>query len=187
MRRILFTLMLLACSVALGTTIVYKWVDEYGVIHYSDQPHENAEKVQLQGVQTYSATAAAARSTSESAPRRAPASNPYKGCVIAQPIDQQNLPNAESVAVRVASEPMPRAEDRVFITMDGEALNGGQPTGLSFNVTPIDRGEHTVSAQIRGASDEVLCRTTPVTFFVQKHSLFSPAPAGQPGASPRPH
>jgi hypothetical protein len=185
MRRLLFTLMLLACSAALATT-VYKWVDENGVIHYSDQPHPNAEKLQVQGAQTYSAGAAAVRGplASESSPARS--GNPYKGCIIAQPIDQQNLENAQSVFVRVASEPMPRAEDRVFITMDGQGVNGGQPTGLSFTVTAIDRGEHSVSAQIRGPGDEVLCRTPPVTFYVQQHNLFSPAPTGQPGVSPRP-
>jgi Domain of unknown function (DUF4124) len=189
MRRILFTLMLLSSPLALGTT-VYKWVDEYGVIHYSDQPHENAEKLQVQGVQTYSASAATVRSPSppaQFAPRAAPSAKPYKACIIAQPVDQQNLPNAESLAVRVASEPMPRAEDRIFITMDGQALNGGQPTGLNFNVTRIDRGEHTLSAQIRGPGDEVLCRTEPVTIFVQQHNLFTPAATGQPGVTPRPH
>ncbi len=187
MLRILFTLMSLACcSLALGTT-VYKWVDENGVIHYSDQPHPNAEKLQVQGAQTYSASAAAVRGPPEPASRSTSSGNSYKACGIVQPVDQQNLPNAESVAVRVASDPMPRAEDRVFITMDGQAVNGGKPTGLSFNVTPIDRGEHTVSAQIRGPGDEVLCRTSPVTFYVQQRNLLSPPPPGQPGVSPRPH
>ena len=182
--------MLFGCSVALATTVVYKWVDEYGVIHYSDQPHPNAERLEVQGVQTYSARAAGTlRAPSESAPARpAPSdSNPYKACAIVQPVDQQNMQNVASVMVRVASEPMPRAEDRVFITLDGQGVNGGQPTGLSFNVASIDRGEHSVSAQIRGPGDEVLCRTTPVTFFVQQHNLFSPAATGQPGVSPRPH
>ena len=188
MRRILFTLMLLACAAALASTVIYKWTDEYGVVHYSDQPHENAEKIVLQGVQTYSASAAAVRGPSASPSRSAPSGgNPYKGCAIVQPVDQQNLPNAESVMVRVVSEPTPRAEDRVMISMDGKGLNGGQPTGSSFNVKPIDRGEHTLSAQIVGPDDGVLCRTTAVTFFVQQHTVFSPTATGQPGVSPRPH
>ena len=186
MRRILFTLMSLACSLALGGTTVYKWVDDNGVVHYSDQPHPNAEKLELQGVQTYSAGAATVRGPADFGARPASSGAAYKGCLIVQPVDQQNLPNAQSVAVRVASEPMPRAEDRVFIMMDGLGVNAGQPTGLSFNVSPIDRGEHTVSAQIKGPGDQVLCRTPPVTFYVQQHTVLSPAPAGQPGGAPRP-
>ena len=52
MRTLAFTLMSLACSVALATT-VYRWVDEQGVVHYSDQPHPNADKIQVHAAQTY--------------------------------------------------------------------------------------------------------------------------------------
>jgi len=52
MRVIMFTLMSVVSAVALSAT-VYKWVDESGVTHYSDQPHENAEKVTIAQPQTY--------------------------------------------------------------------------------------------------------------------------------------
>jgi hypothetical protein len=185
MRRILFTLISLGCSVALATT-VYKWVDENGVIHYSDQPHPNAQKLEVAGVQTYSSSAARSVSVPSDSDSNLAAPNPYKGCAIAQPLDQQNLANAHTVAIRVAADPAPRGGDRVFITMDGQALNGGQPTGLSFNVSEVDRGEHSVQAQIRGADDRVLCQTPTITFSVSQPNLFSPGNSGQPGTSPRP-
>lgn len=183
-QRILFTLISLACSVAFATT-VYKWVDENGVIHYSDQPHPNAQKLQVEGVQTYSSRSASVREPAESE-SASTSPNPYKGCAIAQPLEQQNLPNAQSVFVRVAADPLPRSGDRIYITMDGQGLNGGQPTGLSFNVTPIDRGSHSVSAQIRSPDGTILCQTPNVTFYVQQPNLFSPGTSGQPGTSPRP-
>lgn len=186
MRCVLFTLMSIACSVALATT-VYKWVDENGVIHYSDQPHPNAQKIQVQGVQTYSASAGAVRAPAPSAPEaNTESAGAYRGCVIAQPQNEQNLPNVQSVLVRVAVDPLPRPSDRVFISVDGQGLNGGQPTGMSISVTPIDRGEHTVQAQIRGPDDQVLCQTPTVTFYVQQPNLLSPAANGQPGVSQRP-
>ena len=52
MRKLAFTLMPLLCSLALAAT-VYKWVDENGVVHYSDQPHANAEKLQVKDAQTF--------------------------------------------------------------------------------------------------------------------------------------
>jgi hypothetical protein len=185
MRRTIFTLLSLGCSLALATTVVYKWVDENGVIHYSDQPHPNAQKLQVEGVQTYPASASAVRPPESPESNTAPA-NAYQGCVIAQPLDQQNLPNAQSVSIRVQSDPAPRPGDRIFMTMDGQGLNGGQATGMSFNVTPIERGAHSVSAQIRGSDETVLCQTPTVTFFVQQPSLLNPAVQGQPGISPRP-
>jgi len=54
-------------------------------------------------------------------------------------------------------------------------------------VTPIDRGAHSVQAQIRGADGQVLCQTPTITFYVQQPNLFSPGMSGQPGTSPRPH
>ena len=39
------------CAAVAAT--VYKWVDENGVVHYSDQPHPNAQKIHVQAAQTY--------------------------------------------------------------------------------------------------------------------------------------
>ncbi|HEV2285629.1 MAG TPA: DUF4124 domain-containing protein [Steroidobacteraceae bacterium] len=186
MRRLLFTLMSLACTAAFATTI-YKWVDENGVVHYSDQPHPNAQKLQITGAQTFSSSAAAVPAPNQSDDANAQ-TNPYRGCVIASPQDQQSLPNAQSVFLRVQSDPQPRPGDRVFITLDGQGVNGGQATGLSYNVTPIERGAHSVQAQIRGPGDQVLCQTPTVTFYVQQPNLFSPGGPnnGPPNPNPRP-
>jgi hypothetical protein len=177
--------MSLVCSVALATT-VYKWVDENGVVHYSDQPHPNAQKLQIEGVQTYSSRSAnvPAPAASES-DTKAESARPYQGCAVAQPLDQQNLPNAQSVFIRVQTDPTPRPGDRIYITLDGQGLNGGQPTGLSFNVTPIDRGAHTVQAQVRDNSGQILCQTPSVTFYVQQPNLFSPG--ANPAVPGTPH
>lgn len=189
MRRIVFTLISLACSVALATT-VYKWVDENGVVHYSDQPHPNAQKLQLSGIQTYSSRGASVPvPQSSESDTKAESGRPYQGCAIAQPLDQQNLENAQSVFIRVATDPVPRPGDHIFITLDGTGLNSGQATGMSFNVTPIERGAHTVQAQVRDGSGQIVCQTPSVTFYVRQPSLFSPgvnngAPA-VPG-TPRP-
>jgi Domain of unknown function (DUF4124) len=192
MRRIVFTLMSLACSVALATT-VYKWVDENGVVHYSDQPHPNAQKLQVEGVQTYSARGASvpAPAGGQESEARAESGRQYQGCAIAQPLDQQSLPNAQSVFIRVATDPTPRPGDRIYISLDGQGLNGGEATGMSFNVTPIERGAHSVQAQVRDGSGQILCQTPTITFYVQQPNLYSPGMSGGvpavPGPPPRPH
>jgi hypothetical protein len=186
MRRLFFTINQHDAPLALAAT-VYKWVDENGVVHYSDQPHPNAQKLQITGAQTFSSSAASVPAPNLGDDSNAQ-TNPYRGCVVASPQDQQSLPNAQSVFLRVQSDPLPRPGDRVFITMDGQAVNGGQATGLSFNVTPIERGAHSVQAQIRSPSDQVLCQTPTITFYVQQPNLFSPgANSGQANPNPRPH
>ena len=71
MRPLVFTLMSLACSLALAGATVYRWTDEQGIVHYSDQPHANAEKLHVNAAQTYKpSTADTANRTCDSGFRK---------------------------------------------------------------------------------------------------------------------
>src|SRR5579871_3241622 len=102
MRIFLFTLMSLGCTVVATAATVYKWVDENGVIHYSDQPHENAQKVELKSPQTYSATKTAPTPARNSAP---PAHTPstYQSCAVSEPAPDQAFVNTDTVNAGVTT------------------------------------------------------------------------------------
>jgi hypothetical protein len=164
------------CGAALAAT-VYRWVDEDGVVHYSDQPHPNAEKLQVHAAQTYkpSASETAARSTggaSGGASSAAPA--PYQGCAIVQPQNDQSFANVDSLTVVVQTDPVLHTGDKVYVTVDGQPLNGGSPTGSQFVLSPVDRGTHTAQAQVKDAGGALQCQTPPVTFHVTQVSLLNP-------------
>src|ERR1700750_1138889 len=72
MRGLSLLLMLGACSCAWSAT-VYKWVDENGVTHFSDQPNPKAEKLTISGAQTYGSKEAAVAAPKPSAASAAPA------------------------------------------------------------------------------------------------------------------
>ena len=172
MRRLAFTLLSLACSIALAAT-VYRWVDDDGVVHYSDQPHPNAEKLQVHAAQSYKPSALDAPAAGGgSTPATAPA--PYRGCAIVQPQDGQAFANVDSLTVVVQTDPQLHQGDKVYVTVDGQALNGGNPTGSQFVLSPVDRGTHTAQAQVKDASGAVQCQTPPVTFDVHQASLLNP-------------
>lgn len=173
MRTLLFTLISLACSLALAAT-VYKWVDENGVVHYSDQPHPNAEKVQLKAPQTYKegSPGAFAPAAGPSAPVNAPPS--YRGCAVAQPSDNQDFSNINSLSVIVQTDPPLRPGDQIFLTLDGQALNEGRPTGTQFTLSPVDRGTHTLQAAVRDGDGALMCQTPVVTFNVHQPSIQNP-------------
>jgi hypothetical protein len=184
MRWKLFTLMLLAAPLAFAGPI-YKWVDENGVIHYSDQPHENAQKIHLGAPQTYKATQYAEPAAADSV---APPLS-YK-CAVISPTDQQTFNNAATVAVSAQSDPPPSPDAQVFVMLDGRMV-AGQPTdGLQFTLKAVERGEHTVAIVIRDAAGKVACQSGGVTFFMRETSVFGAAnpqsPANQPPAI-RPH
>src|ERR1700722_14919056 len=116
MRTLLFTLMSFACSLALAAT-VYKWVDENGTVHYSDQPHANAQKVEVQAAQTYPATAtpsqAAAAANANSGNDATDKS--YRGCAIVNPQDGTQVANVDTLGVSVRTDPGLHAGDQIFI------------------------------------------------------------------------
>ncbi|MBV8342282.1 MAG: DUF4124 domain-containing protein [Gammaproteobacteria bacterium] len=177
MRRALFTLLLLSAAPFAGAATVYKWVDENGVIHYSDQPHANAEKVQIQTLQTYKPPAADLAPPAQSGPIVPPLQRQqaYAGCVIVQPQADSEFANVDSLNIAVQTDPVLLPGDHVFLTLDGAALNGGAGIAGSFTLSPVDRGTHTLQAVVRGADGSVRCQTPAVTFNVHQPSILNPA------------
>jgi Domain of unknown function (DUF4124) len=173
MRSFLFTLIPIVCSVAIAGT-VYKWVDEDGVVHYSDQPHPNAQKLQLKDAQTYRAQPV--ESTRANAAANAPASlaPTYQGCAIVQPTDSQDFSNVDSLTVVVQTDPKLRPGDQVFVTYDGQPLNGSSATGGTFVISPVDRGTHTLQAVVRSSDGTIMCQSSGITFNVHQPSLLNP-------------
>jgi hypothetical protein len=173
MRTFLFTLMSVACTVAVAAT-VYKWVDENGVVHYSDQPHENAEKVQLKAPQTYSAPKTP--SGPVPLPREA-ASRPgpvYRSCAISEPTNDQMFMNTSSVTAGVSVEPAVRPGDTVVVTLDGQRVPGVPATGGQFAISPVDRGTHSIQMSVQDSTGATVCSSPAVTFHVHQPSLQSP-------------
>jgi uncharacterized protein DUF4124 len=172
MRTLLFTLISLAASLALAATTVYKWVDESGVIHYSDQPHPNAEKVRVRDPQTYKESGPLSSATAAETP--AAAAPTYRGCAVVQPANDESFANPESITVVVQTDPALRGGDQVFVTLDGQPLNDGRPTGLQFSISPVDRGQHTLQAAVKDPDGALLCQAPPITYNVQQASVNAP-------------
>jgi len=173
MRKLAFTLISVVCSVALAQT-VYKWVDEDGVVHYSDQPHANAEKVHVKAPQTYKAGTLDGTVTGGAPGTPGASAAQYQGCAVVQPGNDQSFSNIDSLTVVVQTDPMLRPGDKVFVTLDGQALNGGAPTGAQFTISPVERGTHSVAAQVKSADGSIQCQTPSVTFNVQQNSVLNP-------------
>jgi hypothetical protein len=180
MRTGLFTLISIGCSLAAAVALagtVYKWVDENGVVHYSDQPHPNAQKIQLQEVQTYKAQPvenSPARQSAAAEPTSATQSG-YRGCAVIDPQDDQSFANVDSLTVVVQTDPGLRQGDQIYVTYDGQPLNGSSATGSRFTISPVDRGTHTLQAVVRDSTGTVVCQAPSVTFHVHQPSIANPA------------
>jgi Domain of unknown function (DUF4124) len=172
MRAIVFTLLSVLCTAAFAAT-VYKWVDENGVTHYSDQPHENAQKVTVAQPQTYKAPKLPAEQASAAPPPKVAA--PYSSCVIAQPANEDTFPNATSVDAAVVTNPAVRPGDEVVLLLDGSRVPSFPPSGGGATIPGIERGSHSLQVIIRDGTGQVVCQSANVTFTVLQPSVLNPS------------
>ena len=153
-----------------GTTTVYKWIDAKGVVHYSDQPHPHAQKLEIQGAQTFAAPSAPLTS-SEYAPQPSEAAHAaYRSCEIVQPADQQMLMNVHRATVVVRTSPALRQGDDIRLFVDGKQVPG---SGTTYTV-PVFRGQHSAQAMIEDSTGQIICETSTVTFYVHQPSIQNP-------------
>jgi hypothetical protein len=186
MRAPLFTLIWVMSSsvVVAAAPTVYKWVDDNGVIHYSDQPHENAEKVQLKAPQTYSSPKTPSPGPSQ--PYRSSSSSPqkptsvYQSCSISEPTADQVFMNTSTVTAGVTVTPPVRQGDTAIVTLDGQRVPGVPANGGQFTISPIDRGTHSIQISVQDSSGTTLCTSSSVTFHVHQPSLLSPTQPVKP-------
>jgi hypothetical protein len=177
MRALMFTLMCLASTAAFAATI-YKWVDEKGVTHYSDQPHDKAQKVEVTSAQTY--TPVPVGDSGPSPSQAAPAES-YSVCEIASPDNDEVFFNTQTVSASVRLDPALQSGHRIAIALDGKRVSDSY-SGTDFTLQPVYRGTHSVMAVIENASTgQAVCTTPTVTFHVRQPSDIAPNRANRPG------
>ena len=165
------------CLLGLGgvsvATTLYRWVDAQGVVHYSDTPHEGAQVIQISGAQTYHGASAAPTPGVTAAQPAGKKPEPYDACSITSPAPDSNLYAPDSVAVSVQVSPALHDGDQLTVQVDGRQLQGAEGA-QSFVIPEPERGDHSISAQVRSPEGVTLCYAPPVTFSVTKPSVNSP-------------
>jgi hypothetical protein len=169
----LVALCLLGISGLCVATTLYRWVDAQGVVHYSDTPHQGAEVMQISGAQTYHGASDTPATPDVTAPP-GKKSEPYESCAITAPAPDSALYAPDSVAVSVAVSPGLHDGDQLTVQVDGRQLESTAEGGQSFVIMQPERGDHSISAQVRSPDGAMLCNAPPVTFSVTKPSVNSP-------------
>jgi hypothetical protein len=172
MRTALYVLLALAVPAFAGQT-VYKWVDDKGVTHYSDQPVAGAEKVELKS----GSSRAAAPAPTYSPPAQSSDVNAkgpvYSRFAIESPQQDEAIINTGGVVrVSVASTPAISNEHVVSLYLDGSLVPNFN--GMSHEFTDMPRGTHTVKAVVSTQQGRKIQETPPVTFHVRQQSIAQP-------------
>ena len=154
---------------------VFRWVDDDGQIHYSDRPHEGAESVVLPEAQTFTAPPVVQRSRSGTDDSEADKASKYRNFRITNPADGQadwDIPG--DVTVRLSLTPKLQRGHTALLYMDGETAGTSSSGDLTFQLTGVLRGTHSLRAVVQDADGKSLIESSPVNFTVHKTSLLNP-------------
>ena len=170
-RPIFVLLGLLATATAMAQA--YRWVDDDGVVHYSDRPEEGAVRIDLSeysrntGARLYIPRPATASSDDE----QTAASTPfrYESLSIATPGPEETLWNIEgTLNVSLALSPGLQSGHQVRVYFDGKPQ---MVSGSSFQIQQVYRGVHNVQAEVLDATGKLMIRSQPNRFYVQQSTV----------------
>ena len=158
---------------ALATT--YVRVEKDGTKTYSDRPMPGGQPIDLQPAQTYS-TPQGGPSVNSNLPREQQLLQQvddfkYTGCPVT-PANDSTFQSPETVTIAVVTTPALRPSDIVTLTLDGQPVGGSN--AISYTVSPVYRGTHTVGVTIKDANGQVVCNSSSA-FHVMRPGLNSPA------------
>lgn len=175
MRLVSCIVLILWSASAMAQATVYRWVDEDGVVHYSDRPREGAEEIHLGRPPGFATPALPAAPRALVPALTADPAPAYETLAIVQPGKEETLWNIGGLLnISVQVRPALHSGHRVQLLYDGQALEPLPPGVTSVELTDVGRGEHTLMATIIDAERRVLAESPAVTFFVQQTSILRP-------------
>ena len=185
-----WTLLTLLCLTLSAHAETWRWVDENGVVNYSDQPRPGAELVELETPQTFTPPAWTTQSARDSAAAKdQPAGGgSYDRVSILTPQAEETIwNNGGTLDVALETEPPIEPGDRMNLFLDGERVTGLPSNASRFTINRVLRGTHTLRATVENSRGEELARSDTLQFFVKQTSIQNPVnPQNPPGVSPTP-
>ena len=181
MKILLFLLILLAAPLLQAE--IFKWVDDQGNVHFSDQNQEGSRPIELKPttvIETPAAPAPTAQPQQTGEQARQEAAVAYESVKIVQPNDDESIrSNGEGVInVMIEREPQLSRGDSYRLTMNGDVIEPYLTSGV-IPLENVDRGSHTLSVEIVDQSGNSLISSEEITFHVLRVAN-PPRPAPTP-------
>ena len=169
MRSMLMALVLLAAT---AHAAVYTYIDANGNRVFTDQPGKGAERVPMPRSSSSAPTAVTPARTAKVPVPSKPAPMRYQMLRILGPLPDSAVREENgSLIVTITSEPALQPGHRYRLLLDGEIA---QAPGRSpvFALSNVDRGTHTLAAEIIDQDDHVIERTPAQPVHLQRISLI---------------
>lgn len=159
----------------------YRWVDENGVVHFSDRPMPGAERIELPRSDTTSRPRSPSRPAAATRGRSAAATEPpeanepfrYESLSIASPVAEETLWNIAGVLnVNLSLQPALQPGHQIRVYFDGEPRTTVSST--SFQLDEVWRGTHNLQVEVLDQTGNTMIRSVPNRFYVQQTRVGGP-------------
>ena len=159
-------------AVTAASADVWRWVDDEGVVHFSDTPVEGATLIDT----SESSRTTGARLYSNSAPSSDDGEQPaeeeafkYQSLTIASPAAEETLWNIEgTLSVSLSLTPGLQSGHQVRVYHNGEAQ---MVNSTSFTLNEVWRGVHNIQAEVLDETGRLMIRSQPNRFYVQQNTV----------------
>ena len=158
---------------AVATADVWRWVDDDGVVHFSDTPVEGAERIEVSeasrttGSRIYTPPPQIG-ADGEAVPEVQEEFR-YESLTIAAPGAEETLWNIEgTINVSLALAPGLQSGHQVRVYFDGEPQ---MVNSTSFTINEVYRGVHNIQAEVLDETGKLMIRSRPNRFYVQQTTV----------------
>ena len=169
--RSIFVLLALLATAA-ASADVWRWIDDDGVVHFSDTPRAGAELVDV-SESSRSTGARVYRNVEPSSPDDAATATEqafkYESLSISSPGAEETLWNIEgTLSVSLSLSPGLQTGHQVRVYFNGEAR---LVNSTSFTLDEVYRGVHNIQAEVLDATGRLMIRSTSNRFYVQQNRV----------------
>lgn len=147
---------------------IYVWIDENGNKVYGDEPKKSdrAKPVELEPLTVLEFPQGSNDVLDDDEPLNT--NNPYTALTITSPVADETIrDNAGSISVSLSIEPSLVEGHKIQLYLDGSP-NQNPQASMSFTLSNVDRGTHTVSASVIDESGKSLMQTQGVSFHLHR-------------------
>lgn len=163
-------LLLMMASQVMAQSKVYVSTDKNGNTVYSDIPLNGAKAVVVGNSITIQSPP---KSSTVTIPRQS--ESPSYQVIISQPKDNATVRNNNgSVDVKFRVIPPLKANHHISLLLDGNKYTGNTTVNnlTGFSLQNIDRGTHTIKAELKNDKGKVIASSLPITFYMHRASII---------------
>jgi hypothetical protein len=185
---------LICCCLVIGVSLadtkraMWVWKDANGVTQYSDKPVPGARRIEVTTMTPEPAPPGQPAPVTPTAPSPSakPSTVEYTLLEIWSPAQDETFFGTDSqVDVKVRVEPDLSPDHYLRVYLDGRMLEGPDVNSTEHSFGNLDRGAHSLVAQILDGQGNVLIRSEPRVFHVRQETVIGPRNVG-PSLRPKP-